>query len=202
MALTSGRYFWNLRYLRGLSAKGLKEKKAIVPKINQAQVQNVKEVALTNSPRMASIIAADQATARADRQTEGIRTADRALDIARIKRGKACGPGHGKFVACRIRQAEVAKLEANQTQATATVVAQARPESSDFARLVTWVTRGAIQPGADDFTMLWSLSRTFLPQVGETMPSAPSRLAWANTVGPSSAMCSLSRMPALRSPNS
>jgi hypothetical protein len=42
--------------------------------------------ALTNSLRMASIIAADQATARADRQTEGVRTADHALDMARTKR--------------------------------------------------------------------------------------------------------------------
>jgi hypothetical protein len=26
--------------------------------------------------------------------------------------------------------------------------------------------RGAVQPGADDFAMLWLLFRTFLPQVG------------------------------------
>jgi hypothetical protein len=38
--------------------------------------------------------------------------------------------------------------------------------SSDFAKLVTWISRGTVQPGADDFTMLWSLFRTFLPQVG------------------------------------
>jgi hypothetical protein len=122
--------------------------------------------ALTNSLRMASIIAADQAAARADRQTEGVRTADHALDVARSKRDEACGPGHAKSVACRIRQAEVTKLEAEQTQATAKVVAQARPESSDFARLVAWVSRSAIQPGADDFAMLWLLFRTFLPQAG------------------------------------
>jgi hypothetical protein len=75
-------------------------------------------------------------------------------------------PGHGKSVACKVRQAEVTKLETNQTQATTKVVARARPESSDFGRLVTWVTGGAIQPGADDFAMLWLLFRTFLPQVG------------------------------------
>jgi hypothetical protein len=115
---------------------------------------------------MASIIAADQATARADRQTEGVRTADHALDVARTKRDEACGPGHGKSVACKVRQTEVAKVEAIQTQATATVVAQSKPESTDFAKLVTWVSRGAIQPGADDFAMLRLLFRTFLPQVG------------------------------------
>ena len=122
--------------------------------------------ALTNSLRMASVIAADQATARAERQTEGVQRADRALEMARTKRDEACGPGHGKSVACRIRQAEVTKLEANQTQAAAKVVAQARLESGDFAKLVTWLSRGAIQPGADDFSMLWLLFRTFLPQVG------------------------------------
>jgi hypothetical protein len=106
--------------------------------------------ALTNSLRMASIIAADQATARADRQTEGVRTADHALDIARAKRDEACGRRLGKTVACKVRQAEVAKLEANQTQAMAKVVAQAKPDSTDFARLVTRVSRGAIQPGADE----------------------------------------------------
>jgi hypothetical protein len=49
--------------------------------------------ALTNSPRMAIIIAVDQATARADRQTEGIRAADHALDVARTKPDDACGRG-------------------------------------------------------------------------------------------------------------
>jgi hypothetical protein len=122
--------------------------------------------ALTNSLRMASLIAADQATARAERQTEGIRTADRALEAARSKRDDACGPGHAKSVACQTRQAEVAKLEAKQTQATAKVASQAKPEANDFAQLVTWASRGGIQPGADDFAMLWLLFRTLLPQVG------------------------------------
>jgi hypothetical protein len=122
--------------------------------------------ALTNSLRMASITVADQATARADRQTEGVRAADHALDVARTKRDEACGRGLGKTVACKVRQLEVTKLEANQAQAMGNVVAQARPESSDFAKLVMWVSRGAIQPGADDFAMLWLLFRTLLPQVG------------------------------------
>ncbi len=128
--------------------------------------------ALTSSIRMASIIAADQATARAERRTEGVRVADHALDAARSKRDEACGRGLGKTVACKVRQAEVTKMEANQTQATAKVVAHAKPESTDFAKLVTWVSRGAIQPGADDFSMLWLLFRTFLPQVGGLGPDA------------------------------
>jgi hypothetical protein len=69
--------------------------------------------ALTNL-RMAIIIAVDQATARADRQTEGIRVADHALDVARTKPDDACGRGFGKTVACKVRQTEVTKLEASQ----------------------------------------------------------------------------------------
>jgi hypothetical protein len=121
--------------------------------------------ALTNSLRMASIIAADQATARADRQTEGVRAADHALNAARAKRAKPVVVDSARrWLARFVRRSTT--LEASQTQATAKVIAQARPESTDFAKLVTWVSRGAVQPGADDFAMLWLLFRTFLPQVG------------------------------------
>jgi hypothetical protein len=102
---------------------------------------------------------AGQATARADRQTEGVRAADHALDVAQSKRDEACGRSLGKTVACRIRQGESQSWEANQRQATAKLVAQARPESSYFAKLVAWASRGAIQPGADDFVLLWLLFR-------------------------------------------
>ena len=122
--------------------------------------------ALTNSLRMASIGSADQAAARADRQTEGVRTADQALEAARAKRDEACGRGLGKTVACQSRQAEVTKLEAKQTQATNKVVADAKPEGADFAKLVAWLSNGALQPGAADFDNLWLLFRTLLPQVG------------------------------------
>jgi hypothetical protein len=113
-----------------------------------------------------SIVSADQAAARADRQTEGVRTADQALEAARAKRDEACGRGLGKTVACQSRQAEVAKLEAKQTQVSNKVFAQAKPESADFVKLVAWLSNGALQPGADDFDMLWLFFRMFLPQVG------------------------------------
>jgi hypothetical protein len=122
--------------------------------------------ALTNSLRMASIVSADQAAARADRQTEGVRTADQALEVARAKRDEACGRGLGKTVACQSRQAEVSKLEAKQTLATVKVAAQARPESADFADLVAWASMGTVRPTVKDFDMLWLFFRTFLPQVG------------------------------------
>ena len=122
--------------------------------------------ALTNSLRMASIVSADQAAARADRQTEGVRTANQALEAARAKRDDACGRGLGKTVACQSRQAEVTKLEAKQIQATDKVAAEAKPDSADFAKLVKWVSFGRIEPKVDDFDMLWLLFRTLLPQLG------------------------------------
>jgi hypothetical protein len=58
------------------------------------------------------------------------------------------------------------RVQSGQRPPRAKLLAQAKPESTDFAKLVTWLSRGAIQPGADDFSMLWLLFRTFLPQVG------------------------------------
>ena len=80
-------------------------------------------------------------------------TKDRAVEI------QAARPR--QIRAGKIRQTDVTKLEANQTQATSDVVARARPGSSDFAKLVTWVSRGAIRPGANDFAMLRLLSGHF-----------------------------------------
>jgi hypothetical protein len=69
-------------------------------------------------------------------------------------------------------------LEANQTQATERVVARAKQESTDFAKLVTWVSGGAVQPGTDDFAMLWLLFRTFLPQAGGLILMLGQRNPW------------------------
>jgi hypothetical protein len=103
---------------------------------------------------------------RADRQTEGVQTANAILDVARAKRDEACGRGLGKTVSCQSRQNEVTRLEGKQTQATAKVAAQAKPEAADFAKLVAWVSMGTLHPQAGDFEMLWLLFRTLLPQVG------------------------------------
>src|SRR5215831_13501383 len=72
-----------------------------------ALVVFVSAFALTNSLRMASIVTADQAMTRADRETTGTTQAGHALDVARAQRDAACGRGLGKTVACRDRQAEV-----------------------------------------------------------------------------------------------
>ncbi len=126
----------------------------------------VSAFALTNSLRMASIVAADTAATRADRQTDGTRAADAALDAARKARDDACGRGQGKTVACKTRVDEVGKLEAAKAAAVNRVADQAKPEATDFAGLVAWVSRGTVEPGTKDFDMLWLLFRTFLPQIG------------------------------------
>jgi hypothetical protein len=122
--------------------------------------------ALTNSLRTASILSNDQATARADRQTTGVQTANKALTDARASSAAACRAGQGKSQACKDAQAAVKKEEAKQSKAATTVATTARPENADFSALVSWITRGAIVPGANDFAMLWLLFRTIIPQCG------------------------------------
>jgi hypothetical protein len=119
--------------------------------------------ALFNSLRMASILSADVALARADRTTAAVRDAEAALADARIARDKECikvGP------LCRQRQDQVLAAEGKLADARRPVAAVAKPEAKDFARLVTWATRGYATPSADDFDMFWLLFRTLLPQIG------------------------------------
>jgi hypothetical protein len=52
-----------------------------------------------------------------------VKTADQALEVARVKRDEACGRGLGKTIACQSRQSEVTKLKAKQTQAAYKVAA-------------------------------------------------------------------------------
>jgi len=142
--------------------------------------------ALTNSLRMASIVSADQAAVRADRQTEGVRTADQAIEAARAKRDEACGRGLGKTVACQSRQDEVTKREAKQTQATTRVAAQAKPESADFAKLVAWVSNGTLRPRRRGFRHALAVlshapapGRRAGPDAGPPMTgSRPSASSW------------------------
>jgi hypothetical protein len=122
--------------------------------------------ALTNSLRMASIISADVALARADRQTVGTEHAKTDLDKAKGARDQACGPGLGKSKACQDHRQEVTKAEGQPAEAQKKVAAVAKPESADFAKLIKWVTLGRLEPRADDFDMLWLLFRTLLPQIG------------------------------------
>jgi hypothetical protein len=121
--------------------------------------------ALSNSFRMASIISIDQTTTRANRQTEGVQTANTKLDDARKKRDEACAT-RKPTVACQLRQSEVTKLEGKPTEAQNTVAVTAKPEGGDFAKLVKWVSFGRLEPKLDDFDMLWLLFRTLLPQLG------------------------------------
>jgi hypothetical protein len=122
--------------------------------------------ALTNSLKMSSILAADQAQARADRQTAGVQTAAKALADARAARATSCRRKEDKSKACTAALADVEKLEKAQAKVTTEVALAARPENTDFSNLVSWLSGGNVRPGANDFSMLWLFLRTVLPQIG------------------------------------
>ena len=122
--------------------------------------------AFTNNLRMASIVAADVTMARADRETGATGSTKTDLDRARDAQDKACGPGQGKSKACQLRQNEVTEAKNASKDARSNVAAAAKPDSADFAKLVTWVSFRRIEPKADDFDMLMLLLRTLLPQIG------------------------------------
>ncbi len=122
--------------------------------------------AFTNNLRMASIVAADVTMARADRQTGATESTKTDLDRARDAQDKVCGPGQGKSKACQLRQNEVTETKNASKDARSNVAAAAKPDSADFAKLVTWASFRRIEPKADDFDMLMLLLRTLLPQIG------------------------------------
>jgi hypothetical protein len=122
--------------------------------------------ALFNSLRMASIITADTALIRADRTTAAVRDAEAALADARIAEAKECNSSTKTGPLCRQRQADTRAASAKIEDARKPVAAVAKPEAADFARLVTWASRGALVPTPADFDMLWLLLRTLLPQIG------------------------------------
>jgi hypothetical protein len=115
---------------------------------------------------MASVISADQMIVHEERSTPSTERAKAELDKIRLARDQACGPALGKSKACQLREQEVIRAEGKPVDAQAKVAAAARPESTDFARLVKWVSRGWIAPSQRDFDMLWLLFRTLLPQIG------------------------------------
>lgn len=138
--------------------------------------------AVLNGLRMASILSADQSLARATRETSGTANAEVSLISLRQARDSACAGNNttetvtrGKRTqtkvvaeteACKDRKGEVARAEASATQAKGEVKALARPESQDFARLISWLSLGRIEPSADAYDLLWLLFRTLLPQAG------------------------------------
>jgi hypothetical protein len=122
--------------------------------------------AFTNNLRMASIVAADVTMARGDRLTGATESTKTDLDRARDAQDKACGPGQGKSKACWLRQNEVTEAKNASKDARSNVAAAVKPDSADFAKLVTWASFRRIEPKADDFDMLMLLLRTLLPQIG------------------------------------
>jgi hypothetical protein len=122
--------------------------------------------AVWNDLRMASIIAADAAMARADRSTAGTERAADAVTKAQAAAVTACGPGLGKSKGCALAQDAVTKAETAAKEARATVAAGANPAAKDFVRFVSWITRGAVVPSGDDFDNWGLLFRMLIPNLG------------------------------------
>jgi len=106
----------------------------------------------------------DVALARASRVTPAVATAQAALADAMAARDRECKGGVGKF--CREREAAVAERRQMLDAAMGSVLQAADPQTDAAIKLVTWVSRGMLQPSGDDFAMLRLTLLALLPQMG------------------------------------
>jgi hypothetical protein len=106
----------------------------------------------------------DVALARASRVTPAVATAQAALADAMAARDRECKGGVGKF--CREREAAVAERRQMLDTAMGSVLQAADPQTDAAIKLVTWVSRGMLQPAGDDFAMLRLVLLALLPQMG------------------------------------
>ncbi len=79
-------------------------------------------------------------------------------------RDRECKGGVGKF--CREREATVSERRLILDSAMAPVGQAADPQADAAAKLVTWGSRGLLQPAPEDFAMLRLALLALLPQVG------------------------------------
>ena len=120
--------------------------------------------AVTAGIGFASTNISDVTTARASRVTPAITSAQAALADAMASRDRECRSGVGKF--CREREAAVAERRQMLDAAVASVGQTADPQSEAAIKLVTWASRGLLQPTSDDFAMLRLVLLALLPQIG------------------------------------
>lgn len=106
----------------------------------------------------------DVTLARSSRITPAVVTAQTALADAMTARDRECRGGVGKF--CRDREATVAERRQILDSAMAAVGQGADPQTSAAARLIAWLSRGALQPASEDFAMLRLALLALLPQIG------------------------------------
>jgi hypothetical protein len=112
----------------------------------------------------ASVNIADVTLARASRSTPAVTVAQAALADATAARDRECKGGVGKF--CRERETAVAERQQAVDVAMHSVEQTADPQTDAAIRLVAWLSRGWLQPTANDFAMLRLVLLTLLPQIG------------------------------------
>jgi hypothetical protein len=120
--------------------------------------------ALMSGIGFASVNISDVTLQRSARVTPAVVTAQAALSDAMASRDRECRGGVGKF--CRDREAAVVDLRKALDSAMASVQREADPQTTAAVHLVTWASRGALQPTGDDFGMLRLMLLALLPQIG------------------------------------
>lgn len=120
--------------------------------------------AVTAGIGFASTNISDTALARASRVTPAVATAQAALADAMAARDRECKGGVGKF--CREREAAVAERRQVLDSAMRSVGQAADPQTDAAVKLVTWGSRGMLQPALEDFAMLRLILLALLPQIG------------------------------------
>jgi hypothetical protein len=120
--------------------------------------------AVTAGIGFASTNISDTALARASRVTPAVATAQAALSDAMTARDRECKGGVGKF--CREREAVVAERRQILDSAMGSVGRAADPQTDAAIKLVTWGSRGMLQPALEDFAMLRLILLALLPQIG------------------------------------
>jgi hypothetical protein len=93
-----------------------------------------------------------------------VTTAQVSLSDAMTARDRECAHGVGKF--CRERETAVSDRRQAVDVAMRGVAQAADPQSEAAVHIVTWVSRGTLQPTGEDFAMLRLILLALLPQVG------------------------------------
>jgi hypothetical protein len=120
--------------------------------------------AVTAGIGFASTNISDVTLARASRVAPAVTTAQAALADAMTARDRECKGGVGKF--CREREAVVAERRQVLDSAMGSVGQAADPQTDAAIKLVTWGSRGMLQPALEDFAMLRLILLALLPQIG------------------------------------
>lgn len=120
--------------------------------------------AITAGIGFASVNIADVTMARSGRVTPAVLSAQTALADAVTARDRECKGGVGKF--CRERETVVADRQKAVDLAMHSVEATADPQTEAAVHIVTWMSRGALNPTGNDFAMLRLVLLALLPQIG------------------------------------